>query len=352
MIFDDNSFSIGHTPLVRLHRITDGAPISLLAKLEGRNPAHSVKDRIGASMVWDAEQRGVLIPGKELIEPTSGNTGIALAFVGAARGYPVTLVMPEGYSAEFQHSAKLFGARLLLTEPSSGMYGAILKAEEAVASDPDRYVLLNQFINPANPAIHFKTTGPEIWDQTDGKIDVLVAGIGTGGTITGVARYIKQTQGKGIISIGVEPAASPTITQVINKQPLTGRAHGIQGLGAGFIPDTLDLTLVDHIELVTDDEALDTCRRLGREEGITAGISSGAVMAVAVRIGKRPEFKGKTIVVVLPDGGERYLNTVLFDGAVNKTEKSLSVPVSEGTKMAAPQRAALPDQYGSHGAGI
>jgi cysteine synthase A len=330
VIFDDNSFSIGHTPLIRLRRITDGAPISLLAKLESRNPACSVKDRIGASMVWDAEQRGVLIPGKELIEPTSGNTGIALAFVGAARGYPVTLVIPEGYSAERQHSAKLFGARLLLTEPSSGMYGALLKAEEVVASDPGRYVLLNQFINPANPAIHFKTTGPEIWGQTDGKIDVLVAGIGTGGTITGVSRYIKQTQGKRIISIGVEPAASPTITQITNKQPSSGRAHGIQGLGAGFIPDTLDLTLVDHIELVTDDEALDTCRRLGREEGITAGISSGAVVAVAVRIGKRPEFKDKTIVVVLPDGGERYLNTVL----------------------AAPQRTPLPDQYGSHGAGI
>jgi cysteine synthase A len=238
--------------------------------------------------------------------------------------------MPEGYSAEFQHSAKLYGARLLLTEPSSGMDGALLKAEEVVASDPNRYVLLNQFKNPANPAIHFKTTGPEIWDQTDGKIDVLVAGIGTGGTITGATRYIKQTQGKGIISIGVEPAASPTITQIINKQPVTGRAHGIRGLGAGFIPETLDLTLVDHIELVTDDEALDTCRRLGREEGITAGISSGAVVAVAVRIGKRPEFNGKTIVVVLPDTGERYLNTV----------------------SAASQRTALPDHYGAHGAGI
>jgi cysteine synthase len=314
MIFSDNSFSIGRTPLVKLNRITDGAPATLLAKVEGRNPAYSIKDRIGASMVWDAEERGILKPGRELIEPTSGNTGIALAFVGATRGYPVTLVMPESYSGERQKILKLLGAHLILTDPWAGMTGAIQKAEQLVASEPDRYVMLNQFKNPANPAIHFKTTGPEIWADTDGTIDVFVSGVGTGGTITGVSRYIKEVQGKKIVSVGVEPAASPVITQTINRQALTPGLHGIQGIGAGFIPDTLDLAMVDLIEHVTDEEALETARRLSREEGIVSGISGGAAVAVAWRLAHRQEFRHKTIVAVLPDAIERYLSTALFEG--------------------------------------
>lgn len=314
MIFQDNSFSIGRTPLVRLNRILDGAPVTMLAKIEGRNPGYSVKCRIGAAMIWDAEKRGVLKPGKELIEPTSGNTGIALAFVAAARGYPITLTMPESFSMERRKVLKAFGASLVLTEASGGMKGAIKKAEDLVSSDPDRYVLLQQFRNPANPEIHFTTTGPEIWEDTEGKIDVLVSGIGTGGTITGVSRYIKQVQGKKILSVGVEPSASPVITQTLRKEPLTPGPHPIQGIGAGFIPDTLDLSVVDRVEQVSNEEAIEFARRLSKEEGILSGISCGAAAAAAVRLAKLPEFKGKTMVVVLPDSGERYLSTALFAG--------------------------------------
>ncbi len=314
MIYQDNSFSIGRTPLVKLNRVTDGAGATVLAKIEGRNPAYSVKCRIGASMIWDAEKRGVLKPGKEIIEPTSGNTGIALAFVAAARGYPITLTMPESMSIERRKVLKVFGANLVLTEASGGMKAAIAKAEEIVASDPDRYVLPQQFKNPANPRIHFETTGPEIWDDTDGAVDVLVSGVGTGGTITGVSRYIKQVKGKKIVSVAVEPTASPVITQTRNGQPLQPSPHKIQGIGAGFVPDILDLSLVDRVELVTNEESIEMARRLSREEGIMSGISCGAAAAAAVRLAKDPEFKGKTIVTVLPDSGERYLTTVLYDG--------------------------------------
>jgi cysteine synthase len=313
-IFDDNSFSIGNTPLVRLNRVTDGGKAIVLAKIEGRNPAYSVKCRIGASMVWDAEKRGVLKPGKALIEPTSGNTGIALAFVAAARGYPITLTMPEAMSAERRKVLKALGANLILTEGSQGMSGSITRAEEIVASDPDRYVLLQQFKNPANPEIHVKTTGPEIWNDTDGGIDVLVSGIGTGGTISGVSRYIKKMKGKKILSVGVEPSASPVITQRLAGQPLKPGPHKIQGVGAGFIPDTLDLSMVDRVELATNDESIEMARRLAKEEGILSGISCGAAVAVAVRLGKLPEFAGKTIVTILPDAAERYLSTSLFEG--------------------------------------
>jgi cysteine synthase A len=312
--YEDNSFSIGRTPLVRLNRVTDGAPVTLFAKAEGRNPAYSVKDRIGASMVWDAERRGVLKPGKELVEPTSGNTGIALAFVAAARGYPITLTMPETMSVERRKVLTAFGARLVLTDGALGMGGSIVEAEHIVASDPDRYVLLQQFKNPANPEIHFKTTGPEIWEDTAGAIDVFVAGIGTGGTITGVSRYIKQVQGKRLLSVGVEPAASPVITQTLNKQPVRARPTRIQGIGAGFIPDTLDLSVVDRVELVSDEEAIEFARRLAKEEGILSGISCGAAVAAAVRLAKEEQFRGNTFVVVLPDSGERYLSTALFEG--------------------------------------
>jgi cysteine synthase A len=314
VIYQDNSLSIGRTPLVKLNRVTDGAPATVLAKIEGRNPAYSVKCRIGAAMVWDAEKRGRLKPGKELIEPTSGNTGIALAFVAAARGYPITLTMPETMSMERRTVLKAFGAHLVLTEGALGMRGCIATAEQMVASAPDRYVLLQQFKNPANPEIHFKTTGPEIWDDTDGTIDVLVSGIGTGGTITGVSRYIKQVRGKPILSVGVEPTASPVITQALKHEALQPGPHKIQGIGAGFIPDTLDLSMVDRVERVSDDEALELARRLAKEEGILSGISCGAATVAAVRIAKDPEFSGKTIVVVLPDSGERYLSTVLYEG--------------------------------------
>ena len=313
-VFDDNSFSIGHTPLVRLNRVTDGGGATVLAKIEGRNPSYSVKCRIGASMVWDAEKRGILKPGKALIEPTSGNTGIALAFVAAARGYPITLTMPETMSVERRKVLKTLGANLVLTEGPQGMAGSIAKAEEIVASDPARYVLLHQFKNPANPEIHFRTTGPEIWEDTDGAIDVLVSGIGTGGTISGISRYLKKEKGKKILSVGVEPSGSPVITQRLAGKPLTPGPHKIQGLGAGFIPDTLDLAMVDCVELATNEEAIEMARRLSKEEGILSGISSGAAVAVAVRMGKRAELAGKTIVVVLPDTAERYLSTSLFEG--------------------------------------
>ncbi len=316
MIYQDNTLSIGRTPLVKLNRVTAGVPVTLLAKIEGRNPAYSVKCRIGASMVWDAEKRGILKPGKELIEPTSGNTGIALAFVAAARGYPITLTMPETMSMERRTVLKAFGANLVLTDGALGMRGSIVKAEQIVESAPDRYVLLQQFKNPANPEIHFKTTGPEIWDDTDGTIDVLVSGIGTGGTITGVSRYIKQVRGKPILSVGVEPTASPVITQALKHEPLQPGPHKIQGIGAGFIPDTLDLSMVDRVERVNDDEALEMARRLAKEEGILSGISCGAATVAALRLGKEPEFRGKTIVVVLPDSGERYLSTALYEGLV------------------------------------
>ena len=312
--FQDNAQSIGRTPLVRLNRVIDGAPATVLAKIEGRNPAYSVKCRLGAALVWDAEKRGVLGEGKELVEPTSGNTGIALAFVAASRGYPLTLTMPETMSIERRKLLVAYGAKLVLTEGARGMSGAIAKAEEIVASNPDRYVLLQQFKNPANPAIHEATTGPEIWHDTDGGIDILVSGVGTGGTITGVSRYIKNTQGKKIISIAVEPTASPIITQRMAGQPLQPGPHKIQGLGAGFIPDTLDLSVVDRVELVTNDEAIAYARRLAREEGILSGISCGAAMAVAARVAKEPAMAGKTIVVVLPDSGERYLSSILFEG--------------------------------------
>ena len=312
--YEDNSLSIGRTPLVRLNRITDGAPATVLAKIEGRNPSYSVKCRIGAAMIWDAEKRGLLGPGKELVEPTSGNTGIALAFVAAARGIPLTLTMPETMSIERRKLLVAFGARLVLTEGPAGMSGAIKKSEEIAASDPGRYVLLQQFKNPANPAIHEQTTGPEIWDDTDGAVDIFISGVGTGGTITGVTRYIKHTRGKPIVSIAIEPSASPVLTQKHAGEPLKPGPHKIQGIGAGFVPDVLDLSLVDAIEQVTNEEAIEYARRLTREEGILSGISSGAAAAVAVRVAKRPENAGKTIVVILPDSGERYLTTALFEG--------------------------------------
>lgn len=313
-VYADNSLTIGRTPLVRLNRVTDGAKATILGKIEGRNPAYSVKCRIGASMVWDAEKRGVLKPGKELIEPTSGNTGIALAFVAAARGYSITLIMPETMSVERRKVLQALGANLVLTEGAKGMAGSITKAEQIVASDPERYLLLNQFKNPANPEIHFRTTGPEIWEDTGGAIDVLVSGIGTGGTITGVSRYIKKEKGKRILSVGIEPASSPVIAQHLAGQPMRPAPHKIQGLGAGFIPETLDLRMVDRMEQVTNEESIEMARRLSREEGILAGISCGAAAAVAVRLGKTPEFAGKTIVTILPDAAERYLSTVLFEG--------------------------------------
>jgi len=314
MIFSDNSFSIGRTPLVRLNHLARGAGATILAKVEGRNPAYSVKCRIGASMIWDAERRGVLKPGKELIEPTSGNTGIALAFVAAARGYSVTLLMPETMSMERRKVLRALGANLILTDGAMGMRASIERAEEMVASDPDRYVLLQQFQNPANPEIHFKTTGPEIWEDTQGNVDALVAGIGTGGTITGISRYFKLEQKRPILSVGVEPAGSAVITQTLaGEEPRPG-PHGIQGIGAGFIPGTLDLKMVDRVELAGDDESLEMARRLAREEGLLSGISCGAAAAVAVRLAHEPVMNGKTIVVILPDAGERYLSSALFDG--------------------------------------
>ncbi len=314
MIFPDNSFSIGRTPLVRLNRVTDGAQATVVAKVEGRNPAYSVKCRIGAAMVWDAERRGILKPGKELIEPTSGNTGIALAFVGAARGYPVTLLMPETMSLERRKVLKMLGAKIILTDGALGMGASIERAEQMVAADPKRWVLLQQFQNPANPEIHFKTTGPEIWDDTQGKVDVLVAGIGTGGTISGISRYIKLEKKKSILSVGVEPQGSAVISQTLAGKVLEPGPHGIQGIGAGFIPGTLDLKMVDRIERVGDEESIEMARRLAKEEGLLCGISCGAAVAAAVKLAQEPEMKGKLIVVILPDSGERYLSSALADG--------------------------------------
>jgi cysteine synthase A len=314
MLYQDNSLSIGNTPLVKLNRVVAPGGATVYAKIEGRNPAYSVKCRIGASMVWDAENRGILTPGKELIEPTSGNTGIALAFVAASRGYSITLTMPETMSIERRKVLKAFGANLVLTDGPLGMKGAIAKAEELVARDPNRYILLQQFKNPANPAIHEQTTGPEIWNDLDGNMDALVAGVGTGGTITGVSRYFKHTRGKSILSVAVEPVNSPVITQTRSGDAVKPGPHKIQGIGAGFIPDTLDLSIVDRVEQVTNEEAVEVARRLAKEEGILCGISCGAAAAAALRLAKEPEMKGKSIVVVLPDSGERYLSSVLYEG--------------------------------------
>ncbi len=311
--FSNNSLSVGHTPLVKLNRVGDGAQATILAKIEGRNPAYSVKDRIGVALIDDAEKRGLLGPGKELVEPTSGNTGIALAFVAAARGIPLTLTMPETMSIERRKLLLAYGAKLVLTEGAKGMSGAVAKAKEIAASD-SKYVLLQQFENPANPAIHEATTGPEIWNDTDGKVDIFVAGVGTGGTITGVSRYLKKTRGKAIKSVAVEPSASPILTQKRAGQELKPAPHKIQGIGAGFVPGALDLSLVDDIEQVTNEDAVLYARRLAREEGIISGISSGAAVAAAVRLAQKAENAGKTIVVILPDSGERYLSSVLFEG--------------------------------------
>lgn len=318
-IFADNAQAIGNTPLVRINRLGP-AGVTILAKIEGRNPAYSVKCRIGASMVWDAEERGVLKPGMTIVEPTSGNTGIGLAFVAAARGYKLLLTMPASMSLERRKVLKALGAELVLTEPAKGMKGAIEKAAEIAASDSTTYFMPQQFNNPANPAIHEKTTGPEIWNDTEGAIDVLVAGVGTGGTITGISRYIKQTQGKPILSVAVEPISSPVITQTIAGDEVKPSPHKIQGIGAGFVPGNLDLAMVDRVELVTDDDAKAVALRLMREEGILCGISCGAAMAAALRIAGEPGMQGKTIVVILPDSGERYLSSMLFSDMFTEQE--------------------------------
>ncbi|EPZ9279728.1 TPA: cysteine synthase A [Vibrio parahaemolyticus] len=316
-IYEDNSLTIGNTPLVRLNKVSKG---NVLAKIEARNPSFSVKCRIGANMIWEAEKAGTLKLGVELVEPTSGNTGIALAFVAAARGYKLTLTMPESMSLERRKLLKALGANLELTEAAKGMKGAIAKAEEIVASNPEKYLLLQQFNNPANPQIHEKTTGPEIWDATDGEIDVLVAGVGTGGTITGTSRYIKGEKGKAITSVAVEPAESPVIAQALAGEEIQPAPHKIQGIGAGFIPGNLDLDIIDRVEPVTSEEAIEMARRLMEEEGILAGISSGAAVVAANRIAELPEFEGKTIVTILPSSGERYLSTALFAGIFTEKE--------------------------------
>lgn len=318
-VFADNSQAIGNTPLVRINRLGPKG-VTILAKIEGRNPAYSVKCRIGASMIWDAESSGRLKPGMTIVEPTSGNTGIGLAFVAAARGYKLVLTMPASMSLERRKVLKALGAELVLTEPAKGMKGAIEKAQELSAQHPDKYVLLQQFENPANPAIHEKTTGPEIWNDTDGAIDVLVSGVGTGGTITGVSRYIKQSCGKQIVSIAVEPSSSPVITQTLQGDEVKPSPHKIQGIGAGFVPANLDLSQIDRVEQVSDDESKDMALRLMREEGILAGISCGAAMAAAVRVAEEPSMQGKTIVVILPDSGERYLSSMLFTDLFSEQE--------------------------------
>jgi cysteine synthase A len=321
-ILADNSLSIGRTPLVQLNRVTEGCKARVLAKIEGRNPAYSVKCRIGAAMIWQAEKDGLLGPGRELIEPTSGNTGIALAFVTASRGIPLTLTMPETMSMERRKLLTAYGAKLVLTEGRLGMSGAIGSAIEMAKAEPGRYLMLQQFSNPANPRIHHDTTGPEIWDDTEGQVDAFVAGVGTGGTITGVSRYFKQTRGRPIVSVAVEPQNSPVIGQTLAGAALRPGPHKIQGIGAGFVPDNLDLSLLDRVETVSDEEAVAMARRLMREEGILAGISCGAATAAALRLAHEEAFAGKTIVVVLPDSGERYLSSVLFEGVFN--EKGLA----------------------------
>jgi cysteine synthase A len=324
-IYSDNTRSIGHTPLIRINRLDAAGGATVLAKIEGRNPAYSVKCRIGSAMVWDAEERGTLRPGMSIVEATSGNTGIALAFAAAARGYGCVLTMPDTMSMERRKVLIAFGAKLVLTPGAKGMKGAIAKAEELAAADPDRYVLMRQFDNPANPAIHEKTTGPEIWADTEGKVDVFVAGVGTGGTLTGVSRYIKHTRAKKILTVAVEPANSPVISQTLAGQTPTPSPHKIQGIGAGFIPKNLDLSLIDRVEQVTNEEAIATARKLAREEGILCGISCGAAMAAALRLAREPAQAGKTIVVILPDAGERYLSGALFEGLFEEVEKMQAV---------------------------
>ncbi len=316
-IFEDNSVSIGHTPLVRINRIGNG---NILAKVESRNPAGSVKCRIGAAMIWDAEKNGTLKPGMELVEPTSGNTGIALAFVAASKGYKLTLTMPNTMSIERRKVMKALGANIVLTEGAKGMKGAIAKADELVAESPESRLMLQQFENPANPNIHEKTTGPEIWEDTDGEVDILVSGVGTGGTISGISKFIKQVKGKSIASVAVEPVASPIISQTMSGDELQPAPHKIQGIGAGFIPGNLDLAMVDQVEKVDNEESIEMAQRLMREEGILAGISSGAAMVAAERLSLSEENKDKTIVVILPDSGERYLSSILFDGIFTENE--------------------------------
>ena len=312
-IFEDNSFAIGHTPLVKLNSITKNAKATVLAKIEGRNPAYSVKCRIGANMIWDAEKKGLLNKDKVIIEPTSGNTGIALAYTAAARGYKLILTMPESMSIERRRMMAVLGAELILTEAAKGMPGAIAKAKEIADSDPQKYFMPGQFDNPANPEIHFKTTGPEIWDDTDGKIDVLVSGVGTGGTITGVSRYIKKEKNHSLLSVAVEPSHSPVITQTLNGEEVKPGPHKIQGIGAGFIPKNLDLSVVDQVEQVSNDESIAMALRLAQEEGLLVGISCGAAAVAALRLAEKEEFSGKTIVVVLPDLAERYISSVMFE---------------------------------------
>jgi cysteine synthase A len=324
-IYEDNTKSIGHTPLIRINRLDAASGATVLAKIEGRNPAYSVKCRIGSAMVWDAEERGTLKPGMSVVEATSGNTGIALAFAAAARGYGCVLTMPDTMTMERRKVLVAFGAKLVLTPGAKGMKGAIAKAEELAAADPAKYVLMRQFDNPANPAIHEKTTGPEIWDDTAGKIDVFVSGVGTGGTLTGVSRYIKNTRSKRILTVAVEPTHSPVISQTLAGQPLTPSPHKIQGIGAGFVPKNLDLSMVDRVEQVSNEEAITTARRLAREEGILGGISCGAAMVAALRLAREPAQAGKTIVVVLPDAGERYLSGALFEGLFEDVEKMQAV---------------------------
>jgi cysteine synthase len=312
-IYADNSFSIGNTPLVKLNRVTGSAKATVLAKIEGRNPSYSVKCRIGSAMIWDAEEKGILTPRTEIVEPTSGNTGIALAYVAAARGYKLTLTMPETMSLERRKVLEYLGATLVLTPGPEGMKGAINRAEALAAEDPEKYWIPQQFKNPANPAIHEKTTGPELWEDADGEVDVFVAGVGTGGTITGVSRYFENVRHKPLLSVAVEPAASPVISQKLAGQEIKPGSHKIQGIGAGFIPDNLDLSLVDRVEQVENEEAVEFARRLAKEEGILCGISSGAAAAAAARLAALPDFEGKTIAVILPDAGERYLSTILFN---------------------------------------
>ncbi|MCL6268635.1 cysteine synthase A [Sansalvadorimonas sp. 2012CJ34-2] len=317
-VFSNNASTIGRTPLVKVQRLVKDKKV--FAKIESRNPAGSVKCRIGASMIWDAENSGRLKSGMEIVEPTSGNTGIALAFVAASKGIPLTLTMPASMSLERRKLLKALGATLVLTEPAKGMNGAIARAKEIAEANPSRFLLLQQFENPANPRIHEETTGPEIWNDTDGEIDVLVAGVGTGGTITGVSRFIKEEKGKKIVTVAVEPSASPVITQTLNNEEVQPAPHKIQGIGAGFVPKNLDLDLIDRVEQVSNEEAIEMALRLGREEGMLCGISCGAAMAAAVRLAELPEFEGKNIVVILPDSGERYLSSPLFEGMFSEQE--------------------------------
>jgi cysteine synthase len=324
-VFEDNTKSIGRTPLVRINHLNAGSGATILAKIEGRNPAYSVKCRIGAAMVWDAEEKGTLKKGMSIIEATSGNTGIALAYAAAARGYGCVLTMPDTMTMERRKVVAALGAKLILTPGAKGMKGAIAKAEELAASDPKKYLWVRQFDNPANPAIHEKTTGPEIWDDTGGNVDIFVSGVGTGGTLTGVSRYLKKTRGKALITVAVEPVNSPVITQTRAGESLTPTPHKIQGIGAGFVPHNLDLSLVDRVEQVTNEESIEMARRLAREEGILSGISCGAAMTVAVRLAKDPANQGKTIVTILPDAGERYLSGALFEGLFQEVETMQAV---------------------------